>query len=104
VESRRQFRPKGAAALRQELRQRGVEGEAIEAALADSDPVAEAYKAVQPQAARLAALAQTDPMSFRRKLSGLLLRRGFAYGVVHEVVNRLARENGADSGLIDPGD
>ncbi len=104
VESRRQFRPKGAAAVRQELRQRGVAGEAIEAALADSDPVAEAYKAVQPQAARLAALARTDPMSFRRKVSGLLLRRGFAYGVVREVVNQLARENGADSELVDPGD
>jgi len=104
VESRRQFRPKGAAVLRQELRQRGVEGETIEAALADGDPLAEAYRAVQSQAARLAALARTDPLSFRRKVSGLLLRRGFAYGVVQETVNRLARENGADTELIDPGD
>lgn len=104
VASRQQFRPKGAAALRQELRQHGVEGEAVEAALEGFDPVAEAHKAAQPQAARLAVLAQSDPEGFRRKVSGFLLRRGFAYSVVQGVVRDLARQYGSDSARLEPGD
>jgi regulatory protein len=92
VENRQQFRPKGSQALRGELRQRGVAAETIEAALVDLDPEAGAYEAGHPRAARLAALAQTDPAAFSRKLTDFLLRRGFEYEVVRETVARLLRE------------
>jgi hypothetical protein len=40
----------------------------------------------------LSALAGSDPMLFRRKMSDFLLRRGFDYEVVREVVTRLMGE------------
>ena len=92
VENRQQFRPKGSQALRGELRQRGVAAETVEAALVDLDPQAGAYEAGQPRAVRLAALVQTDPPAFRRKLGDFLLRRGFAYEVVKPTVSRLLQE------------
>ena len=92
VENRQQFRPKGSQALRGELRQRGVAAETVEAALVDLDPEVGAYEAARPRAARLAALAQTDPAAFRRKLGDFLLRRGFAYEIVKQTVSRLLRE------------
>ena len=92
VENRQQFRPKGSVALRGELRQRGVAAETVDAALSDLDPAAGAYEAAHPRAVRLAALAQTDPTAFRRKLGDFLLRRGFDYEVVKETVARLLRE------------
>jgi regulatory protein len=92
VENRQQFRPKGGQALRGELRQRGVASETVEAVLVDLDPEASAYEAGQPRAVRLAALAQTDPAAFRRKLGDFLLRRGFGYEIVKPTVARLLQE------------
>ena len=92
VESRQKFRPKGAPALRQELRQRGVTGAPVDSALAGIDPAESAYAAGHGRALRLAGLAQADPAAFRRKISDFLLRRGFGYEIVSEAVRRLARE------------
>ncbi len=92
VDNRQRFRPKGAYALRQELRQRGVENEAIETALANVDALEAAQQAARPRAERLAALAQADPPAFRRKLTDFLLRRGFGYDVAEEVVEALYKE------------
>jgi SOS response regulatory protein OraA/RecX len=41
---------------------------------------------------RLTPLALADPLAFRRKLGDFLLRRGFGYEIVREVVARLAEE------------
>lgn len=101
VENRQQFRPKGTQALRQELRQRGVEGTVIESALAGVDPAESAYEAARARAQRLTVLAQADPVAFRRKLSDFLLRRGFAYEVVGEVVTRLLQELKDDAAIAD---
>ena len=92
VENRQRFNPKGPQALRQELRQRGVDGEAIDESLSELDSDEAAYRAAQPRALRLAALAKEDPSAFRQKLGAFLLRRGFPYEVVQQVVKRLQRE------------
>jgi len=92
VENRQRFRPKGGRALRQELRQKGLAAPVIEAAIADVDPMAAAYAAAQVKASRLAHLIQDDPAAFRRKLSAFLMRRGFNYEIVAEVVTRLVEE------------
>lgn len=92
VENRQRFRPKGAQALRQELRRAGVDKEIIDASLDGLDTSEAAYAAAQPKAVRLAALAAEDPAAFRRKLGEFLMRRGFTYDVVREVVIRLLRE------------
>ena len=96
VGDRQRFRPKGARALRQELRQKGVSDAVIDETLVDLDPMASALAAGRPRALRLASLAEADPFTFRRKLSGFLLRRGFDYGIVREVVTCLAEEMAAD--------
>jgi regulatory protein len=99
IENREQFRPKGAYALRQELRSKGLEDETIEAAVEGLDETASAYEAARPRALRLAVLAQTDPQEFRGKLTDFLLRRGFDYEVIREIIARLAREFGAAASI-----
>ncbi|MCX6030403.1 MAG: RecX family transcriptional regulator [Chloroflexi bacterium] len=100
VENREQFRPKGARALRQELRGKGLDSATIETAVGQLDETAGAYEAARPRALRLAPLVQADPLAFRRKLSDFLLRRGFGYEVVREVVARLAEELTDDERLM----
>ncbi len=97
VENRQQFRPKGTAALRQELRLRGVETETIELALDALDPTDAAYRAAQPRAQRLLRQTGGDPALLRRKLSEFLLRRGFDYATSREVVARLLAELQVDA-------
>lgn len=92
VENRQQFRPKGTAALRQELRLHGVENETIELALAAFDPTDAAYRAAQPRAQRLLRQLGSDPALLQRKLGEFLLRRGFDYATSREVVARLLAE------------
>jgi regulatory protein len=92
VENRQRFRPKGAQALRHELRQRGLESASIEDALSGLNLQESAYEAARPRALRLASLAQSDPQTFRRKLADFLLRRGFGYEVTEETVKKLLKE------------
>ncbi|MDI7276362.1 MAG: RecX family transcriptional regulator [Anaerolineae bacterium] len=89
VENRTSFRPRGPAALRYELRRRGVDDATIDRATQDLDEVEAAYRAAQTQALRLRG---TDRDTFRRRLWGYLSRRGFPYETVRETVERLWRE------------
>jgi len=95
VESRQRFKPRGERALRQELRQKGLDAATIATATSGLDATALAYDAARSRAIRLAGLAQSDPMAFRQKLSSHLLRRGFDYEVIREVLARLLQEFGA---------
>jgi len=95
VENRTSFRPRGAAALRHELRRKGVSAQAIEAAVGDVDERDAAYQAARPRAGRYS-LADRD--TFYRRLSEFLGRRGFSYAVVRETVERLWRERGTPEG------
>jgi regulatory protein len=92
VENRERFRPRGVQALRQELRQKGVDDATSAEILSGMDQVASARRAAEAKAQRLAPLARSDPRDFRLKLSTFLLRRGFSYDVVREVVKTLTAE------------
>lgn len=96
IENRERFRPRGARALRQELRSKGVADTASADLLAGVDLVESAYRAVQPRAVRLAGLLAPPPagdrQAFRRKVGDFLMRRGFDYDIVREVVTRLEQE------------
>lgn len=89
VEEREQFRPRSPRALRQELRQKGLDEETISQAIAGIDPEASAYEAARARAARLGGL---DYRQFRHRLGAFLARRGFDYEVIRTVVGRLWRE------------
>lgn len=83
VENRTEFRPRGAFALRQELKQKGVGREAIEAALEDFDEQEAARKAAHKAAGRYKHLSEQE---FRRKVGAYLQRRGFPYGLISAAV------------------
>ena len=76
VDQRVTFRPRSRRMLEMELRQKGVDGEAIEGVTLDMDDEAEAYRAAQRRARSLS----TDDFDvFFKKLVDHLRRRGFGY-------------------------
>jgi len=91
VENRTEFRPRSRKALQFEMRQKGVSAPAIEQALANLEINEEelAYQAALKQSRKLNRLEKID---FRRKLSGFLARRGFSYGTIAPVVERIWKE------------
>lgn len=89
VENRSEFRPRGRRALSMELRQKGLDDESIETALAELDEDSLAYQAALKQARKLQGLPKPD---FRRRLAGFLMRRGFDYGVIEPVLEQVWQE------------
>jgi regulatory protein len=93
VENRSAFRPRAARMLRFELRQKGVSGAAIEAALVGYDEEAAAVDAGRKASRRMMQLSEID---FRRRMSQFLARRGFDHATISPVVERLWRETAAN--------
>ena len=89
-ESRETSSPRSRAALRSELRQKGIDPDVVAKALDGVDEEAAAYRAAQKKAARLATVGHDE---FRTKLSAVLRRRGFSYEVTEHTVNRLWQES-----------
>jgi regulatory protein len=87
VENQSTFRPRGQRALAYELRRKGVADEVIAHSL-EEIPAEEdlAYQAGKKQARKLVNLERN---LFRTKLSAFLARRGFSYGTIAPVVNRI---------------
>ncbi|MCS7282210.1 MAG: RecX family transcriptional regulator [Anaerolineae bacterium] len=86
VENRFQYNPRGKSVLRQELRQKGLEDEIIEEALANYDEEQAASLAAQKLLRRWKGAA---PQLLRRRLTNALLRRGFPYSLVGPIVNQI---------------
>ncbi|MBN1681432.1 MAG: RecX family transcriptional regulator [Anaerolineae bacterium] len=89
IENRERFKPRGPRALRVELRQKGITSDLIDEALTEIDTHDSAYRAAQEKVSRLRGLTQDD---FQIKLGAFLARRGFDYGTVRDIVDRLANE------------
>jgi len=89
VENRSAFRPRSRRLMAMELRQKGLDAEAVASAVERVDDEALAYEAAQKRAARLKDLEWNE---FRKKLSDFLARRGFSYSVVAPVVTRIWNE------------
>jgi regulatory protein len=102
VADRERFKPRAPAALRQELRAKGIQEQAIAQALDSLDSETSARRAGSEYARRLDTL---DRRSFRHKLGGYLLRRGFPHEVVWPVVDQLWRDkHGEQDNRDDPDD
>ncbi len=87
IEQRDTFRPRGRAVLRQELRQKGIPNDIIEAVLGDSDEEwTRIRQAAEQRAGRYAALPWE---TFQLKLGSYLQRRGFRYDLIREIVAEL---------------
>jgi regulatory protein len=87
VENRSTFRPRSRRLLALELRQKGVADEIIQDALdetVDEDELA--YQAAIRKARRWENLEWAE---FRERLSAYLMRRGFSYGTISGLVNKI---------------
>lgn len=85
VEDRERFKPRSRQALQYELRQKGVEAEAIENALEDIDEDDLAWRAIE---GKLRLWKQLPEPDFKKKAIGFLSRRGFGYEVAQEAIER----------------
>jgi regulatory protein len=95
VENRLEFRPRGARALRHELKQKGVDSSAIEAALSEFDEEAAAWDAGRKAARRYHSLP--EEIATKRML-GYLARRGFSYNITRRIVDTLLTEGSGSEG------
>jgi regulatory protein len=87
VENRTTFRPRSKRMLAVELRQKGVEEETIQRALAETgDEDSLAYQTAIKYARRLAG---TDWETFRKRLGAFLMRRGFSYGTIAPILRQV---------------
>jgi regulatory protein len=93
VENRNAFRPRSRRMMAMELKQKGLDEDAIRSAIESVDDDAAAYEAAQKKAPRFKSLEWND---FRRKLSEFLARRGFSYSVISPVVTRIWNEMNTD--------
>jgi regulatory protein len=94
VENRNTFRPRSKKALAIELRQKGLNDEAIQDSLSGVDEEALAYEAGLKRATRFKDLEWSE---FRKKLSEFLARRGFSYSVIAPIVSKIWNETNADT-------
>lgn len=90
VENRATFRPRGRIALKNELRQKGVDTQVIDEVLQDLNEEELAYRAAQKKHRRYRKLEWPE---YRRKMYGFLSRRGFDYYVAGQIVKRVWNEN-----------
>jgi regulatory protein len=89
VENRSTFRPRSRRLMTMELRQKGLNDEAVRSAIENVDDEALAYEAAKKRATRYRSLEWNE---FRKKLSDFLARRGFSYSVIAPVVTRIWNE------------
>jgi regulatory protein len=97
VESRHNGRGLARRALSAELKQRGVDGEDISAAVSALDPADEIDTARRLVAKGLAA-SRGKPLPTRvRRLVGLLARKGYPAPIAYRVVREALDQEGADA-------
>lgn len=97
VDSRHAGRGLARRALRHELRHRGVDEQTVAQALEVVDDEAERRSAEALVRARLPGLARHDRATRRRRLHGLLVRRGYSSGLALGVVDALLEHEAAGS-------
>jgi regulatory protein len=99
VESRHYSRGLAGRALRQELRQRGVDDGQIRDAIDDLGPDAEVATARRLVAQKLASTRGLLPEARIRRLAGTLARKGYPAGLAFRVVREAMEAEGSGSAL-----
>ena len=91
VRARTGSRPMGRSRIAAELRQKGVERELIDEALAPVDPEAELGLALAVGRRKVEQLRREDIRTARQKLGAALMRRGFSWEVSSKALDILLR-------------
>ena len=86
VQSRRRTKGLSGAALRKELRDKGIDDETAAAALGPVDELSERARAEALVERRLRSMGGLDPPVQARRLAGMLARKGYAPGTAYAVV------------------
>jgi regulatory protein len=84
IQTREQLSPRGSRLLKQELRQKGIEPEMADEAIAEAD-VDDVDAAMRIAERRVSKMTGLDRDTQRRRLAGFLERRGFSYEVIRTV-------------------
>lgn len=92
IETREQFNPRGAHALKNELRMKGVEREVVEELVDDEQDEERALRAGRKKALSLINIPGMDYATFRNRLGSFLQRRGFGYEVSTRTVRILWKD------------
>jgi regulatory protein len=92
IDSREHFSPRGARALKNELRMKGVERDVVDELVNDEQDEERALRAGRKKAMSLVNTPNIDYATFRNRLGPFLQRRGFAYQVVTKTVRELWKE------------
>ncbi len=92
IETRGQFNPRGAHALKHELRLKGVEREVVDELVDDEQDEERALRAGRKKAMSLVNVPNMDYARFRNRLGSFLQRRGFGYDVTTRTVRALWEE------------
>jgi regulatory protein len=92
VESRERFSPRGAQALKSELRQKGVQRDVVDELVTSEQDDDRALDAGRKKAILLARQPRIDFQTFRTRLGGFLQRRGFSYATTTRTVRALWEE------------
>lgn len=98
IESREQFSPRGARALKNELRMKGVERDIVDELVNDEQDEERALRAGRKKALALVNAPGIDYATFRNRLGSFLQRRGFGYQVTARTVRALWQELKAEPG------
>jgi regulatory protein len=92
IETREQFSPRGAYALKNELRMKGVDRDVVDELVDDEQDEERALRAGRKKAQSLVHTPDIDYATFRTRLGSFLQRRGFGYEVSTRTVRALWKE------------
>jgi regulatory protein len=101
AENREQYSPRGARAIKNELRMKGVNREVVDELISDEKDEEFALRAGRKKALSLLHNPSMDYMTFRTRLGSFLQRRGFNYEVVARTVKALWKELKPEDGEED---
>lgn len=91
LEQRQEARkPKGQFVIKNELRQKGIAAEIVEDVLGRSVLVDERELAQKAAAKKMRLYRRYPPQEFRQKMTQYLLRQGFAWPIIKEVLKKLS--------------
>lgn len=103
IENRLAHRPRGKRMLEQELRQKGIDRQIVEDTVAGMD-IDDRQAALEVARKRLGSVQSLSPDERRKKLTGILARRGFDFGVIRATLQTVLDEDLAELETGDSGE
>lgn len=101
IENRLAHRPRGKRMLEQELRQKGVDRQIVDDTVASME-IDDRAAALELASKRLKSVQGLPIEEQKKKLTGILARKGFDYGVIRTTLDRVLGESWDEPEMGDP--